>query len=127
MLTNHEIAAQCHDPEQRAVREFTDKWLGVYFNNYHTPTPLVCSCRAESSYDVALLIKTLCDLDIAFKVNWWLEFGFPGASMELITEVTVERLREIMRGQNDMHIMLETLRPVPLRENSLERDSSIDW
>lgn len=127
MRTNREISAEVTDPAIKATRDFSDYWLGVYFNNPEKPTPLVCSCRAETSFDVAVLIKALCDLDIAFKVNWWLEFGFPGAEMELFTEIDVERLRDIMRMQSDMHIMIQSLRQVPLKDNSLERDDSIAW
>ena len=35
---------------------------------------------------------------------------------------TLEQLQGILRTIKDAHVMLQTLRPVPLADNSLERD-----
>lgn len=41
---------------------------------------------------------------------------------EIVTDASLEQLREAIRHVVDGHVMLQTLRPCPLAENSLERD-----
>lgn len=50
----------------------------------------------------------------------------PDVSVELNTTLFIEELRVILREIQDSHIMIETLRQVPLSENSLDRDRTIE-
>jgi hypothetical protein len=61
-------------------------------------------------------------LDVGFPADehpWWDvagEFCVPDCNL------TVDTLLAAARNVDDIHILLETLRPVPLAQNSLERD-----
>ena len=46
---------------------------------------------------------------------------FGDTEAEFTSNATVEQLRQVMRQVIDGHVMVETLRPCPLAENSLER------
>jgi hypothetical protein len=47
-------------------------------------------------------------------------------AVELHTPLGLDYLRGIMRQVVDGHVMLQTLRPIPLAENKLERDFTIE-
>lgn len=48
--------------------------------------------------------------------------GMPDQEIEIRTELTLDELLTMIRAIPDGHVMLQTLEPVPLAENSLERD-----
>lgn len=48
--------------------------------------------------------------------------GFPDVDVEIQTSASLEQLQEVLRGMEDAHVMLQTLRQLPLETNSLERD-----
>lgn len=52
--------------------------------------------------------------------------GFPDVEIELVSNATLEQLRSVIRRMPDGHVMLQTLRQVPLAGNSLERDESFN-
>jgi hypothetical protein len=47
-------------------------------------------------------------------------------AVEVKTPLGVDYVRAVMQEVVDGHVMLQTLRELPLNENSLERDSSIE-
>lgn len=49
-----------------------------------------------------------------------------GYDIEFRTPYTLDELREFLRTIDDTHVMRQTLRPVPLAENSLKRDWAVD-
>ncbi len=48
--------------------------------------------------------------------------GLPDVDVEMQCSATLEQLQGILRTIKDAHVMLQTLRPVQLADNSLERD-----
>lgn len=51
--------------------------------------------------------------------------GLPDVEVEFKSSLSLEELREILNEQIDSHVMIQTLRPVPLALNSLERDRDL--
>lgn len=51
--------------------------------------------------------------------------GLPDVEVEFKSSLTLEELRGILNEQIDSHVMVQTLRPVPLALNSLERDRDL--
>lgn len=51
--------------------------------------------------------------------------GLPDVEAEFVSSATLEELRNAMRNVVDGHVMLQTLRPVSLSKNSLERDNTL--
>jgi hypothetical protein len=91
----------------------------------------VFSFRAECSRDVQEFLAAMRWAEIMISglliqpipLNG--EFCIPDVEGEFYIkddDVTVERLRRISSDVADIHVLLETLRPVSLSENSLERD-----
>lgn len=87
------------------------------------------SCRAETPVDVVRFLapmyekcsdecKNLGELSIIPDV------GYPDCKVEFISNYGLKELREVMQTVEDGHVMVETLRPVPLMLNNLNRDSS---
>ncbi|HCF9660107.1 TPA: hypothetical protein NI776_001834 [Pseudomonas aeruginosa] len=48
--------------------------------------------------------------------------GLPDVDVEIQTSATLEQLQDVLRTLEDSHVMLQTLRQLPLDINSLERD-----
>lgn len=48
--------------------------------------------------------------------------GLPDQEIEIRTELTQSAVLDLIRSIPEGHVMLQTLEPVPLAENSLERD-----
>lgn len=42
------------------------------------------------------------------------------------SKISLEELREILRNIEDSHVMLQTLRPIPLSQNKCDRDWSVE-
>ncbi len=81
----------------------------------------IYSCRAELLQDAELFVKTIkgsLPVDVVQIVN--LSMG--EVAIEIESTAEIETLREVLRDQIDAHVMLETMRPIPLSENMLERD-----
>jgi hypothetical protein len=54
------------------------------------------------------------------------EHGFGEQAVELQVNLTKLDLKDVIRDYvPDGHVILQTLRPVPLKQNSLERDYSV--
>lgn len=79
------------------------------------------SARAECNRDMIELLKA----DIWFKrLRWEPMFEDCGAEIliEFETNATLEELRAELRKIIDTHVLLQTLRQCPLKDNSLKRD-----
>lgn len=48
--------------------------------------------------------------------------GLPDVEVEIQVSATLDQLRDVLRSMADAHVMLQTLRQLPLDVNSLERD-----
>lgn len=86
----------------------------------------VFSMRAECADDAEGFFKAAQDAGIRLSstVNKD-QTGLPDVEVEVYADASIEQLRDILRQITDGHVMLETLRPVPLAGNSLERDESV--
>jgi len=51
---------------------------------------------------------------------------YPDVEVELESPVSIDVLRNVMRGVVDGHVMLQTLRECRLKDNSLERDYDLE-
>lgn len=93
--------------------------------------PTVFSFRAECRNDVGVFLRSLMasgvsvsNADIRASTNG--NITFPDVFVEIATsEASVEQLILAARQVEDLHVIEQTLRPVPLADNSLERDPSI--
>jgi hypothetical protein len=75
----------------------------------------VCSFRAECKAD----LDALCDLFSKHEVRGFLMVD--GLEVELLSNLPLISVRNYMECMVDSHVMIETLRPVALADNSLER------
>lgn len=82
------------------------------------------SARAECNRDMIELLRK----PFWFKTLRWEPMFDHGADLLIEFEVnaTIDELLAALRTITDTHVLRETLRPVPLSENSLERDSNVD-
>lgn len=91
----------------------------------------VFSFRAECRNDVGVFLRSLMasgisvsNADIHASSDGTITF--PDVFVEIATsEASVEQLIHASRQVEDLHVIEQTLRPVPLANNSLERDCSI--
>ncbi len=85
----------------------------------------VFSFRAEFPADVDEFYAACAEAGIVTTApsKRELQAGFADVAVEFrsASEVTVDDLRAAASDVPDLHVILETLRPVPLAENSLER------
>ena len=51
--------------------------------------------------------------------------GFPDVEIEFTSDFSLVRISDAIRQVPDGHTMLQTLRPVPLADNCMERDYDI--
>lgn len=111
------------DPEMKQIMEETNNGMAVKSFNAEADTPNVFSFRAECPYDVAAFVNKLVAKRINLKIEHTM-LSFGEVSTELYTDADLETLIDVMCSGDDTHVMVQTLRPVPLKENSLERDRS---
>jgi hypothetical protein len=82
----------------------------------------VYSFRAECPHDLEQLTIALQLRDVSCSIVATQGRGLPDCTAEIETEVALDIIRDVMRGVEDGHVMVQTLRACPLRDNSLERD-----
>ena len=83
----------------------------------------VFSFRAECSQDIEVFQALLSGHGVAFKVSTYPDAnGLPDVAVEIKADAPLVRLRELLRQVVDGHVMLQTLRQLPLAQNTLERD-----
>lgn len=86
----------------------------------------VFSFRAECHYDITTFRSIMAESGFRFHMREEpLTLGEYAA--ELRTDLTLDEIRNIMRTQEDSHVMIQTLRELPLDQNGLERDRSVEW
>lgn len=51
----------------------------------------------------------------------------PDVMVEIRTQATLEELRSVLHNVPDCHVMIESLRQLPMSENSMERDRTVPW
>lgn len=95
----------------------------------------VFSFRAECEHDMATFANALRAKGIAFEmdvsnlplmVRGELRES-PDMKAELKADMTLREVRLAMAEQEDAHVMIQSLRELPLSENHLGRDNSINW
>jgi hypothetical protein len=93
------------------------------------------SLRAECLVDIANFIKELCNTDLCVEqVTIATEsyiandtvLPLPEAKMQFVSAASLTELRDVIRTVTDGHVMLQTLRALPLSENKLERDYDLE-
>ena len=86
---------------------------------------LLYSFRAECQADLDKLTLALRTRGIMCSMRATQDPQFPDCAVELETDATVQAIRDVMRSVEDGHVMVETLRPCQLADNSLERDYGV--
>lgn len=82
----------------------------------------IFSCRAECQEDVDAFIDAATSVEIEMLIHAYPDKAFPAVDVEITTEATKEVLMKLIRVPDEAHVMRQTLRAVPLKENSLTRD-----
>ncbi|WP_146041534.1 hypothetical protein [Pseudomonas sp. DP16D-R1] len=85
----------------------------------------VFSCRAECQDDVDAFIAAAKTPEVEMVVRAFADKVFPDVEIEITCNTSKDELRNIMRGVEDGHMMRQTLRPLPISENSMEPDSRV--
>ncbi|MGF6281799.1 hypothetical protein ABH908_000167 [Pseudomonas frederiksbergensis] len=86
----------------------------------------VFSMRAECAEDAEGFFKAVQDAGVRLNSTVNKDgTGLPDVDVEFHADASIEQLRDIIRRITDGHVMLQTLRPVPLAGNSLDRDESV--
>lgn len=85
------------------------------------------SFRAECQYDVFTFLARLQEKDIPNRVTvFGIDPNLPDIVVEFVTDDTsVACMMEVTKDLPDIHVIRQTLRPVTLKQNSLERDINI--
>lgn len=85
----------------------------------------IFSFRAECQADVDNFVNECNDACISVAMQVFPDYpatGFPDVTVELQADATLSSLQAMMRRVVDGHVMLQTIRECPLKDNSLERD-----
>lgn len=81
------------------------------------------SCRAECQIDVTNFLTLAAAVGSPIRIG---KFTAEQEDFDTLFEFTsdnpIEHVLDVMRQVVDSHVMIQTLRPVPLEENDLERD-----
>lgn len=80
------------------------------------------SFRAECEHDVRLLFEAILKEGFQLKRSIKRSQKFPDVSVEMQTSASLEEIQQMLREIPDSHVMLQTLRPLLLKDNNLERD-----
>lgn len=80
------------------------------------------SFRAECGYELHAFFMGLEKRALETGAQLINNHATDGLGFEFQTSMSLETLRDILRPIQDAHIILQTLRPLSLRKNSLNRD-----
>lgn len=80
---------------------------------------LRAECKSDADQLKKLVSKACANSEVFLTPD---AKGLPDQEIKIHTELEFEEVLELIRSINDGHVMLQTLQPVPLSENSLERD-----
>lgn len=86
------------------------------------------SYRAECQGDVTTLNHTLLTKGLCHRITRYepdLKLGEVLVEMQVWNNCTIEDVKSVLRNQIDSHVLLETLRPVPMSDNTMERDRTM--
>lgn len=120
--------------EEKKIAEATDRISMLQEKLAPIPVEKPADCQDNARLNT-FSFRAECHEDV-MKVLWAMKchgFGFlgtidqitaglPDFAVEAKVEATLDQLLEIMRKIEDSHVMLQTLRQLPLGLNSLERD-----
>jgi hypothetical protein len=134
---NRAVVLSCYFSDQVKAQQFAAKYknppeLADVTMLVSVPGPKVFSFRAEFPHDIDDFQALLVSLNIPATwkiVPLYLHAGdqYPAeSSAELGVVMTLQELRDTMKRQPDSHVMIQTLREIPLAQNNLERDYSIN-
>jgi hypothetical protein len=93
------------------------------------PEAPVYSFRAACPYDFDQFVRTAIDAGMAFSILQVTKgsiTGFIEPHVEIRTLVALDWLQAVMRSIDNGHVMLQTLRQLPLSENSMVRDYELE-
>ncbi|MFL1526522.1 hypothetical protein [Pseudomonas sp. O230] len=85
----------------------------------------VFSCRAECQDDIDAFIEAAKAAEVEMAIRAFADKVFPDVEIEITSTASKDELRDLMRGVEDGHMMRQTLRAVPLSENSLVPDDRV--
>lgn len=91
----------------------------------------IFSFRAECPYDALRFLTNVSEyavensLQLPGLINFKQDMGYPDVSVEFGCGVSLDNLRTVGRDIEDCHVLVQTLRQVPLDKNNLERDWSL--
>ncbi|SMQ30299.1 hypothetical protein SAMN04488483_5343 [Pseudomonas helmanticensis] len=86
----------------------------------------VFSCRAECQDDVDTFIEAAKAAKLEMVVRAFADKVFPDVEIEIISNASKDELRVLMQSVEDGHMMRQTLRAIPLSENSMEPDDRVE-
>lgn len=84
------------------------------------------SFRAECPADVIEFERACALAKITTSLAQRPDGTYPDVEVELESPVSIDVLRNVMRGVVEGHVMLQTLRECRLKDNSLERDYDLE-
>ena len=80
------------------------------------------SFRAEFGQDVVAFKKACVEKGIQLEIEETPFDRYPDVQVEIKTTASEDDILNVMRGIVDSHVMIQTLRPIPLADNNLERN-----
>lgn len=103
------------------------KQTSELFKNTSNGKLQIFSCRVECLFDIVSFFTVasksgICILNISIIDD---QRGFPDKECEFTSYSSLEELRNCCNELEDSHVLFQTLRPCPLKENSLKRDFSL--
>lgn len=118
------VYLSCHNCSELTSVEEWNEFNDTRFKLRHRKKTHVISFRAEHAGDVEALKEKFFEHNISYQeTGLRKEQGRPDVDVQFtfLYRVSLEFIFNLMREIPDSYIMLETLRPVTLRENSFER------
>jgi len=86
----------------------------------------VYSFRVEVGEDFDLFLKNAQEQGHVVEVDLRLtDRRMPEQHVQIQVDLPLEGLRDLMRLQEDSHLMVQTVRPLPMSKNDLSRDWSV--
>lgn len=89
------------------------------------------SFRAECPYDALRFLTNVSEyavensLQLPGLITFKQDMGYPDVEVEFKSGVSLNDLRSVGRDIEGCSVVVQTLRPVPLVENNLERDYNL--
>ena len=120
------VYLSCHNCAELTSVEEWNEFNDTRFKLRHRKKTNVISFRAECAGDVEILKEKLSDNNIIYQeTGIRKEDGFPDVEVQFtfLYQVSLETIFNLMREAPDSYVMLETLRPLTLSENSCKRRS----